>query len=499
MGFVICIELALYTYLFSAFILPTAGLTLLALALLGREWRPLADLVASCAAGTAALILAGLVFAPLALNAWSVSGSESTPGHAFERVITNLRKLLQIFTVWRVDWPDAWLSIVLFLMSILVLLGVFLPIRRWGQLSARFHPYVDQVWLAIWIGTPILIANILLGRSRSIFVEDRYLLFIAPFVLWAVARGVVALGERYTIAGVIAGLTIVICFGSALPAMWQPARLREDWRAASSYIAAYQQTSHGLPSAVVAHVDYTRTALEWYLRQQATFDEIPIFFPFGGTLHGDEVDTVIAPPLRGIEVDLGATTLWLTQSHLAGVDDQGLVESWLNQSFPVITEQYPTGVKLSGYSLRSQFEKLPTLAENAAFPDVELAPGLHLVACEIVTPRVAARDTTMHPPSGWVHVRTWWQLSEPLEQDYFSTAQVIGPEGVWGDRLTRQNELMRRSPTSTWSVGDYMREEQDINLNPITPPGVYPVQISVTSSADENEGPTASCGTVIVY
>ena len=447
-GFIVTLELALHTYLFSAFILPTAGVTVAVLAIWGRSWRRFVE-------GAASLFISGLLFLPLARNAWLVSGSESTPGRTFENVATNLRRLLQVFTVWRVDWPDILLFATLMIMALLVVLGLLLPLRKWGRPQVQSaYPFVDQVWLAIWIGIPLLVANFLLGRSRSIFTEDRYLLFIAPFVLWSMARGVVALAERSTIAAIGAGLAVVLSLGSALPIMWQPSRLRENWRAASDYIVAYQQATPGLPAAVVTHIDYTHYALEWYLRQQASFEEIPTFFPFGDTLSEDEVAQVIAPPLNGI-VDFGSATLWLTQSHLDGVDDQRLVESWLNQNFPIVTEQYPNGVKLSGHSLQSNFAALPPLAPNAIYPNAALVPGLHLVACEVITPRVAAHDQTMHPPSGWVHVRSWWQRSQPLVDDYTASAQVVGPAGIWGEHLIRGNELMRRSPTSTWPIGAY--------------------------------------------
>ncbi|MEZ4716616.1 MAG: hypothetical protein R2851_11100 [Caldilineaceae bacterium] len=59
------------------------------------------------------------------------------------------------------------------------------------------------------------------------------------------------------------------------------------------------------------------------------------------------MDDVVPPPLQGL-VDFGAETLWLTQSHLDGVDDQRVVEGWLNAHFPLVTEQFPAGVKLTG-------------------------------------------------------------------------------------------------------------------------------------------------------
>jgi hypothetical protein len=393
-----------------------------------------------------------------------------------------------------VAWPDAWIDASLALFGLLLLLGLFLP-RRDHRSTAQH----DRPWLWLWIGVPLLIANVLLARSHSIFSEDRYLLFMAPFVLWGVARGAVSLGTWWRPAGWAAGVLAALALLLALPVLWTPARIRENWRSAANYIIEQTAASPHLPASVVTHVDYTHEALEWYLRQHYDFDTLPVFFPFGGTLTADDIEDVVAPPLNGI-VDFGSHTLWLTQSHLAGVDDSHVVENWLAQNFPIITEQYPAGVKLTGYILQGRLKEPPPLGSHAAMLNAELLPGLQLAACEITTPVVAATDEHMHPPSGWVHVRLWWRATMPLSADYTASAQVVGPQGVWGDKLPRPTESLRMWPTSTWTVGDtgsdYVRDETDINLNPLTPPASYPVVIGLLDGAGRPVGERVECGRV---
>ena len=186
------------------------------------------------------------------------------------------------------------------------------------------------------------------------------------------------------------------------------------------------------------------------------------------------------------------------QSHLEGVDDGRLVEGWLSQHYPLVTEQYPTGVKLSSYALQSEFAALPELSPGAVFPAAELAPGLQLAACEILTPRLSAADERMHPPSGWVHVRLWWQATGAIADDYIASVQMVGPEGVWGDRLHRANETLRRWPTSTWTPGVFWRDEIDVNLNPGTPAGEYPIVVSLRDSQDQSLPVSVECGRVII-
>ena len=533
--------LALYSYLFSAFVLPAAGVTVAGLWVWGRlEIRRLGDYEISAnlqspnllisqslnprlLEALLALTLTGLLFLPLAFNAWAANASEGAPGTAFMDFGANLLRQLQIFTLWRIDWPPALVNGALAAFALLVLAGLLLPWRQKSHAKAQrrkdaaaqftihnsqfiihhsFPP--DRLFLWTWIATPLIIGNLLLSRNATIFAEDRYFLFLAPFVLWAAARGIVASSEWIAGAGrrgrvmvAAAGGAALLLLALSLPRLWTPAMLREDWRAASTYVLDYQAASPGLPAAVVAHVDYIHLAPQWYLRRVTTQEELPLYHPFGGQLAPEQTESVIAPPLLGI-VDAGAATLWLMQSHLDGVDDARLVEGWLNQRYPLVTEQYPAGVKLSGYALHSQFDELPELAPGAVYPAAELAPGLELAACELVTPAVSAADERMHPPSGWVHVRLWWQATGPIADDYIASVQMVGPEGVWGDRLYRANETMRRWPTSTWAPGAIWRDEVDVNLNPVTPSGAYPIVVGLRDSQDQPLPATVECGRVLI-
>ena len=492
LGMVITFTAALYSYLFSAFLMPAAGLTLVGLLFLAK--RP--DRWGRFVISALALALTGALFLPLAYNAWIVNSSEGAPGQAFANVGSTLWHLLRVFTLWRVDWPPSLVTGSLLFIATFFLIGLLSPCHP--VTLSPCHPVTPaRLYLLLWLGIPLLIGNLLLSRSDSVFAEDRYFIFLAPFLLWAVARGIVLVGERAPWAGVGSGVLVIGLLIGALPRLWTPVMYRENWRAASDYIAAYHEASPSLSSTVVAHVDYTRLPLEWYLRQHFSFEELPIYFPYGGQLTPEQTDSVIAPPLEGI-VNTDAVTLWLSQSHLEGVDEQRLVEGWLNQRFPLVTELYPSGIKLSGYALQSRFTTLPKLSDAAIYPAVELAPGLELAACEVVTPQVAAQDEQMHPPSGWVHVRLWWRATGLLADNYIATAEVTGPEGAWGVRLYRENEALRRWPTSTWQPGDIVRDEVDINLNPVTPARDYPVMVGVMDGAGQPIGQQSQCGQVDV-
>lgn len=473
-GLILALTYALYSYLFAAFFLPGLGLSLLLLA--WKRWRLLAE-------GVISLGLAGLLFLPLARNAWLINDSESPRMDAYADFGVNLWRQMQVFTVWRVDWAGWLVTGSLIFFAGLIVAGFLLRGKEAKPVG---------LLLLLWTLPPLLIAGLLQATNANIFKEDRYYLFLAPFVLWAGARGIVALSHWQGWAGWGSGALAAGLLAAALPVLWTPGMLREDWRAAAVYVADYQAQSPGLSAGGVAHANYLYPAVEWYLYQHTPRESLPVYGLFGGPLTPDQMETVIGPPLHGIETALGAQTVWLWQSHLAGVDDQLLVEEWLSQHYPLITEQFPAGVALKGYALHTRYPALLELGENAIYPGQEIAPGIELTACEVMTPQVAALDERMHPPSGWVHIRLWLQATGAVSQDYTLAARLVGEDGVWGEMLARPNSALERFPTSSWLVGEWMRVEVDVNLNPATPPGQYEIVVGM------GQGEGVICGPVEV-
>jgi hypothetical protein len=336
------------------------------------------------------------------------------------------------------------------------------------------------------------------ATNVNVLKEDRYYLFLAPFVLWAAARGSILMGQRWRAVGWGSGGLAALLLLIALPTLWTPRLARENWRSTAEYMVAYQQQSSAIPAAGVIHADYLYGTLDWYLRPHYRFEQFPVYSNFTGPITPDSLSAMI-PALEGIEKS-GAETLWLIQSHLEGVDDGQLLKGWLDARYPVITEQSPAGIGLIGYALRTHYAELPQLSSSAAYPNAELAPGLILAACEILTPEVAVIDEMMHPPSGWVHVRLWWQPTQSISEDYRNNVRVVASEGIWGDKLVRENEPLRRSPTSTWTTGGFVRDEVDINLNPATPRNRrYPVVVAVEDADGVILDQTASCGEVTIH
>ncbi len=483
LGFAAALIFSLYSYLYAAFFLPGLGLSLLLLARRDEAFDRRFFIE-----GSVALAVVTVIFLPLASSAWLVNSAENLPGAAFADFLPNLRLQLTIFTIWFASWPDALRTAGVSFVAVLVAAGLILSnsggrdtlFTSQPPTRSYFRRWMagEQPLLWVWIGGPLLIGNVLLARNAAVFREDRYFLFLAPFVLWAAARGVVRIGRLRLTVGLASGAAAVALLVAALPVLWTPALFRENWRAAADYIGAYREHSPGSVSAAVIHPYFTLPALEWYLRQESTAGPLPIYGNFGSQLTPEQADSIIAPHLQEIAADLGADTVWLVQSHLTGFDDQRLAQAWLDANFPLITEQYPTGIGLRGYALRHRYPTLPTLSDTAILPNAQLFPGIELAACEITTPVVAARDVVYHPPSGWVHLRVWLRANRAIEEEPTVFSIIQSDDGsVWGRSLERAGDVLAVYPPPMWQPGEFVRVELDVNLNPLTSPGSYNVKV----------------------
>ncbi len=473
--FVLATLAGVYAYLFNALLLPVAGLWWL-LALVRRWRRGDRDRVRWLAlAGGLAMAAVALGFLPLARQAWLVSGREFTPGRAFADVGGTLWRLGRAFLIHKAPLDlSGDLAVAVGAAAVLIWMGVRAP----GTTSGRAE-------LAVALVVPWLIGNLLLTRNAATFAEPRYWLFLVPFLCLAWGEAIAALVHRRRVGWMLLGGVILGVLVSAslvaLPWNWRPETRREDWRAAARYI----ETHAGPNEAILIHVDYMRTAFLRYYR-----GSLPVYFPFGGRL---EDMAQVAPPLEGMAI---FDTIWLVESHLQGIDDQRLVERWLGERYPLVTEQFPAGIALRGYAVRLLYDAPPPEARRL---DAAIAPGLRLVACRLAEEEVSARDDVYHPPSGWVHVTLYWQRTGDLPEGARPRLRLIDALGqLWGAGLDRPQSVWAMYPPARWPTDRVVRDEHDVNLNPITPSGEYRLQVAVVGPDGQPLGSEVTCGAVRV-
>ncbi|GAB4516747.1 MAG: glycosyltransferase family 39 protein [Anaerolineae bacterium] len=457
--------LGVYAYLFNALLLPAAGLWWLAS--LRRRRLSLRPLLAE--AGIMAITAAGIL--PLMWRAWRVSQAESSPGRAFAGAGDTLWRLGQAFLIHRAPLHE--LAMVGIIAGIIALAGAALSRQgRWELGTGLLSPW--------------LIGLILQASDASVFAEPRYWLFLAPLlcVAWGVglARLTAWPSAPVRAAGRLSLMALAVVMLVAVPWNWRPETRREDWRAAARYI----ETHAGPRDAILVHVDYVKTAFLRYYR-----GDLPVYFPFGGPVRGfDDV----AKPLEGLR---DFEVVWLVESHLEGVDDGRWVERWLGDRYPLVTEQFPAGVTVRGYLVGWN---APTEPADVARIGRPLAPGVELVGCHIHEHAVSARDDVYHPPSGWVHVTAYWRRAGDVSAEALPRVRLVDALGqVWGAGLDRPRALWRLYPPPKWEVGAVVRDDHDVNLNPLTPPGVYRVVIAVVDATGQPLGDEVSCGDVEVH
>ena len=403
--------------------------------------------------GFLTLAAVALGFAPLAWRAWLATTTPAVlPGGAPPRTLALLGGWLTTWTIHKATWglPVPWIVAALALAGLAVTRGR----ARW--------------YLAGFLFLPVATALILGRRDLLVLAETRYFIAIVPALLLAIAAFLGWLIGRQQLVGLVAVLLVAGATAMALRENWQPQHRREDWREAARYV-----TQHGRPGdAILIHVDYVNVAFKQYYR-----GPLPLFFPFHDRL-SDLAQ--VAPPLEGMA---GYDTIWLVQSHTATFDPDGLVERWLSEHHPLVTEQYPPGVVVKGYAVRIRYPALPTDVRPL---DADFGASLRLAGCRLGDTRLRARDDRSHPPSGWVHVTLYWQATAPPGQDYLPLVRLVDSSGqVWGDRLDRAASTVRRFPSSRWPVGEFVRDDQDVNLNPVTPPGRYRIVVGLTDGAGQ--------------
>ena len=133
-GMVAAFTLAMYSYLFAAFMVPAAGVVLLGVlwgwyrreGFAGRGGGAIRvrDI---CRRRGGAGGDGGAVFAPGG-NAWLANANDGTPGTAFMNFGANMVRQLQVATVWRVDWAAPGVTAALGLLAALLLVGLAAPV-----------------------------------------------------------------------------------------------------------------------------------------------------------------------------------------------------------------------------------------------------------------------------------------------------------------------------------------------------------------------------------
>ncbi|HEY83708.1 MAG TPA: hypothetical protein G4N96_01150, partial [Chloroflexi bacterium] len=257
-----------------------------------------------------------------------------------------------------------------------------------------------------------------------------------------------------------------------IPGQWSVSAAKEAWRQTTAYM-----TTHVNPAdAVFIHPEWIRFPYQYYAAQMNTPGQT-----YAAFFAVDE-NTDLDAWLNGV-VEAGHPVVWLIESHLEMPDPERRVENWFASRYPLVTELYPPGVTLKAYAPGYQLKALPP---EATPTDATFTSGLKLVGAEILDTRLTPAESLFHPPSNWIHVILYWSKVSADAQDTFPYVHLIDESGqVWGASLERGSDALHFYPPSRWEAGQVIRQDVDVNLNPLAQPGVYRLIVGIAGETIE--------------
>ncbi|MDP3047730.1 MAG: hypothetical protein Q8O07_09675, partial [Chloroflexota bacterium] len=336
-----------YTHVYGALLLPAHGL--FALWAWERGWRgAMGELRAawlrSVLAGLLAFATVGILYAPWAWAAWQSSGSAFS-GRPLLSPLQMLGSLLAAFTLHRAAAP----GVVLASVGALVLLGLLAGNREDhaapDRAATRPHRLTTgdaRVFLGLYLLLPVALVAALSQRYELWGVP--YFTILAPPFLVALAAGIAVLSRRWLLLGLATSGIVLTLAVLGLAANAAPENRKEDWRAAAAYVRDHAAAD----DAILVVADFAAVPFRYYYRGPAT-----VYTPWGGRLSDS---AAVASPLDGLG---GANNIWLVLSHQEPIDPDGLIPRLLDQRYPTVTEQFPRGVRLTAYAVRTRLTQLP--------------------------------------------------------------------------------------------------------------------------------------------
>lgn len=455
LGYALAALAACYFHLFAFLLLPVAAAYIL---IRGARQREL------WVVGGVAVALVCVAYLPFAINAWKAGQIAPEinvyPLLAFK---DQLYELMLAFTARFLPEKSGWLAVPMVLSVALAVVGLW---PSGHKPEAAREGRRGGVLLIAWLLVP-LIAFFWITAKRPVFNPKYLVVLLAAFWL-ALAAGIARLGRWNGWLILPALLPVALMASLGWRYVWSTQALREDWRTAAQYVSERATTE----DKVFVHLHYAHIPFDYYYTGQAD-----VVAPLGSRPPATEdLDELLAP--YG-----GASVLWLVQSQEWNTDPQHVVERWFFDRGPMVTEQYPVGMSIKAYALRYRLGGVPDSAYPAA---IHFGERLRLVGYQLDQTRLAPYSDRLHPPSNWIHLTLYWQVDWPLEDEMVTVVEMTDNNGgVWGGKLEQGRNVVNYYRPQQWQPGEVIRDDYDINLNPVTPTGMYHIRVGVRTPALE--------------
>ncbi len=373
-------------------------------------------------------------------------------------------------------WGERLIPLILLL---LFTLGSVLLWRRYGK---RIVPLLAMFWVGLASMSVLAwIAHIYKPRYLAPFVPLTMILLAGMVAeIWRATHASplqrrIGLGgevnRRIALLGAI--MLIALISGAGIFRDLDRA-LRDDFAAAAQFVEAHERPG----DVVIIIPDYG-----WYPFQYHFHGTAPTYGLFSRVNIAANFERGIKPLIEG------KVGVWYVLYQADVADPDGMADTWLRERGATVTEVYPRSIRLKYYDLRPKLNALPASAHplDIRFGNVAALRGIYLPVS-----KGSAHDNRLHPPSNWVQVILYWQTLR-IGANFIPQVRLISPLGeVYGGPIQRDNDVLSRSPVTTWQPGDIWQIATDLNLNPQAPPGKYYIEISTLDPATGQSIPTST-------
>lgn len=447
-GYAVLVSAMLYSHFFGAFLVITQGV--MSIVLGWRRWK-------RWLAYGVTMVTIGLLHLPLVRFGINVIRNYQPRDiwRYFLPLKDVARDLLgQYFYRLSYLWVPTWF---LLLPTILLAGGIL-------ALSRRRERWI----LALQAFLPVLIFYPL--SYRAPVYSDKYLSAIAPGLLILTAWGAERIARLWRPLGLTIAVLGFLMITGLVRDLTDPRFQRSDWR----FIARYVEEHEGPNDIVIISAFYNSHAFQRYYRGTSTV------LPFEANPYEPEFIYQGIPGRHD--------RMWLVLHHDEAMAPKNRLKEAADAMFPRITEQYPNAgqITLIGYQVRWTY---PTLPDSAQPLEVCFQNGLCLVGYQVDTTALPATEKISHPPSNWLHVTLYWRRMASFDGvPFYPLVRLIDDTfNVWGGNMERHPDLLDHHSPQSWPADQVVETHFDLNLNPVTPPGTYHLEVSLAIKRDENQ------------
>ncbi len=437
--YVVAATAALYTHLYSLFLIPFHVVVIALLAAPGwRQWLVLPALPA-----LAALAMAPSILASMTENAGT--------GPYFVQLDVILRDVINSFAVGitigagQVVWIDAAL-VALYVIGIAFVCPV--PLRTRLVPGLLILAYLIVPVLAVYAASFV----------RPLYQNSRYLISISPAFYVGVAAGVAALARRWRLIAVPALAVYVTGAALSLSNLYtNPAFGKDDHRAWAESLR--ERVRPG--DLLVLDSPHTQELFRYYADDVVPWISLPLLGP-------DRKASLPAQDLAAVRNAYSQNRrVWFLTMDVPFDDPERRIETLLNQGGMLLDRAvFPaTSTELA---LALYVPALPVAApgEIAAPLDISFIGNMRLKGFTAPASLVAGKTAV---------VQLYWQIDEPVGEDYAVSLRLVDGAGTAVAQLDSV-PLGNQAGSSKWPPRTIIADAHELPLSAGTPPGQYRLQ-----------------------